>query len=86
MYSTDLLHHSIKALRTLLILESKKFIWALELGATVSDLENIRDRMRQITDLIHMRETVESNEDVNTQTNHTGLSKLGITGQKNNGL
>lgn len=55
----DLLNYPVKALRNLLILESKKFIWALELGAAVSDLEDIRNKMRLITDLIHLKENGE---------------------------
>ena len=63
----ELLNLSVKALLNMLILESKKFIWALELGAAVSDLEDIRERMRSITDMIHKKENLGHNEDLNTQ-------------------
>lgn len=84
--NTELQQLTIKSLRNLLILESKKFVWALELGATVSDLEEIRDRMRQITDLIYMKERGNKIEESVTQNATVLPNNLALPEEKNSGI
>jgi hypothetical protein len=65
---------SIPELRNLLLHESKKFVFALELGSTVSELETIRSRIRYAADLLAAREKSE------LITNVTSLSQATIEG------
>jgi hypothetical protein len=48
-------------LRLLLLHESKKFVFALELGSPVLDLETIRNRIRHATELLENREKAQLN-------------------------
>jgi hypothetical protein len=46
-------------LRTLVIQEMRKFAWALELGSTVSDLEEIRMHIKSLVDVLSIKEKEE---------------------------
>lgn len=43
-------------LRKLLLHESKKFVFALELGCSIAELEGIRTRIRALADLLAAKE------------------------------
>ena len=50
---------SASALRDLVIHEMRKFTFALQLGATLSDLEEIRERIKELTDALSIKEQEE---------------------------
>ncbi|MBO9204941.1 MULTISPECIES: hypothetical protein [Niastella] len=47
-------------LRAIVIQEMRKFTWALELGSTVSDLEEIRNHIRSLVDMLSVKENRET--------------------------
>jgi len=51
---------SAAQLRTIVIYEMRKFALALEYGATVSDLQEIREQIRELTDLLTSKEQTET--------------------------
>lgn len=52
-------HLTATELRAIVIHEMRKFSWALELGTTVSDLEEIRDHIRSLVDQLSIKEKQE---------------------------
>jgi len=58
MHST-LKNLSAAQLRTIFINEMKKFALALEYGSTVSDLQEIREQIKEMSDLLFMKEKEE---------------------------
>jgi hypothetical protein len=59
MHST-LKNLSAAQLRTIFINEMKKFALALEYGSTVSDLQEIREQIKEMSDLLFMKEKEET--------------------------
>lgn len=53
-------HLSAAQLRAIIIHEMRKFAFALELGSTVSDLEEIREHIKLLTDTLSIKEKEES--------------------------
>ena len=51
---------SAAQLRTIVISEMRKFALALEYGATVSDLQEIKDQIKELTELLTMKEQSET--------------------------
>jgi len=51
---------SAAQLRTIIIHEMRKFALALEYGSTVSDLQEIREQIRLLTDALAVKEKEES--------------------------
>lgn len=80
----ELLTLSQQTLRNRLIMESKKFIWALELGASVNDLEDIRQAIRDITDALNLKES--GSEELLPQKNIQNSIKSPYLGQKGDGI
>lgn len=72
------------ALRNRLIMESKKFIWALDLGATVHDLEEIRQAIRDITEILKLKES--GSEELSLQKNVQKPVNPSYLGQKGDGI
>jgi hypothetical protein len=63
---------SAAQLRTIIIYEMRKFALALEYGATVSDLQEIKDQIRELTDLLSVKEQEETygiTADISPQSN-----------------
>jgi len=61
---------SAAQLRTIIIHEMRKFALALEYGATLSDLEEIREYIKGLTDLLALKEKEEAvlkSVEINTQ-------------------
>jgi hypothetical protein len=52
-------HLTATELRAIVIHEMRKFSWALELGTTVSDLEEIRNHIRLLVDMLSIKEKEE---------------------------
>lgn len=52
-------HLSAAQLRTIIIHEMRKFAMALEFGSTVSDLQEIREQIRLLTDALSIKEKEE---------------------------
>jgi hypothetical protein len=52
-------HLTATELRAIVIKEMRKFSWALELGTTVSDLEEIRNHIRLLVDMLSIKEKEE---------------------------
>jgi hypothetical protein len=52
-------HMTASALRTIIIQEMRKFAWALELGSSLSDLEEIRTHIRSLVDTLSVKEKEE---------------------------
>ena len=52
--------HSAQTLRILMLSEAKKFVQALEGGSSIRDLEEIRTSMKEIGDVLFMKEQEES--------------------------
>lgn len=52
-------HLTATELRAIVIQEMRKFSWALELGTTVSDLEEIRNHIRLLVDMLSIKEKEE---------------------------
>jgi len=52
-------HLTTAELRTIIIHEMRKFAWALELGSTLSDLEEIRTYIRSLADILSIKEKEE---------------------------
>jgi len=52
-------HLTAAELRTIIIHEMRKFAWALELGSTLSDLEEIRTHIRSLVDILSNKEKEE---------------------------
>jgi hypothetical protein len=44
-------------LRTLLSQETRKFLWVLDFGGALEDLEAIRTRLRAIADVLRQKES-----------------------------
>ena len=55
-------HFSAAQLRTIIIHEMRKFALALEYGSTVSDLQEIREHIRMLTDTLVIKEKEENNK------------------------
>ncbi len=51
---------SAQTLRALMLSEAKKFVQALEGGASIRELEDIRASMKEIGDVLSMKEQEES--------------------------
>ena len=51
-------------LRTIIIHEMRKFALALEYGSTISDLQEIREHIKQLADTLAVREKEEQYEHV----------------------
>lgn len=47
------------AIRTIIIRETKKFVLALQYGSTLSDLQEIRDYIKTLEDLLSTKEKEE---------------------------
>ena len=63
---------SAAQLRTIIIYEMRKFALALEYGATVSDLQEIREQIKELTDLLSLKEQEENygiTADISPQSN-----------------
>jgi hypothetical protein len=63
---------SAAQLRTIIIHEMRKFAMALEYGATVSDLQEIKEQIKELTDLLTMKEQAETfgiTADISPQSN-----------------
>ena len=52
-------HLTAAQLRTIIIHEMRKFAWALELGSTLSDLEEIRTHIRSLVEMLSIKEKEE---------------------------
>jgi hypothetical protein len=52
-------HLTATVLRGMVIQEMRKFAWALELGSTISDLEEIRSHIRSLVDMLSIKEKEE---------------------------
>jgi hypothetical protein len=52
-------HLTAIQLRTIIIHEMRKFAWALELGSTLSDLEEIRTHIRSLVETLSIKENEE---------------------------
>ena len=50
---------SAAQLRTIIIHEMRKFALALEYGSTISDLQEIREHIRSLTDALYFKEEEE---------------------------
>jgi hypothetical protein len=50
---------SAAQLRTIIIHEMRKFALALEYGSTISDLQEIREHIRSLTDTLYFKEEEE---------------------------
>lgn len=48
------------ALRTIFIRETRKFVLALQYGSTLSDLQEIRDYIKTLEDLLSIKEKEET--------------------------
>jgi hypothetical protein len=57
--NTRLQAATTKTLNELFLIETKKFILALEYGSSASDLEEMREHIREIEDLIIRKENEE---------------------------
>ena len=53
-------HFTAAQLRTIIIHEMRKFALALEYGATISDLQEIREHIRLLGDTLALKEKDES--------------------------
>ena len=51
---------SAAQLRTIIIHEMRKFALALEYGSTISDLQEIREHIRSLTDALYFKEEEET--------------------------
>ena len=52
-------HLTTTELRNIVIQEMRKFAWALELGSTLSDLEEIRMHIKSLVDVLSIKENEE---------------------------
>jgi hypothetical protein len=50
---------SAAQLRTIIIDEMRKFALALEYGSTISDLQEIKEQIKELADLLTMKEQTE---------------------------
>lgn len=57
--NTHLQNYSAAQLRTMIIHEMRKFALALEYGSTLSDLQEIKDQIKELTDQLSVREKEE---------------------------
>lgn len=57
MIRLDLESLSSAELRALLLHESKKFVFALEIGSQIADLEEIQKTIRRASDLLREKES-----------------------------
>ena len=57
-------HFTAAQLRTIIIHEMRKFALALEYGSTISDLQEIREHIRQLADTLAVKEKEEYGEHV----------------------
>jgi hypothetical protein len=48
------------ALRTIIIRETRKFVLALQYGSTLSDLQEIRDHIKKLEELLSAKEKEET--------------------------
>jgi hypothetical protein len=53
-------HLTATELRPIIILEMRKFTWALELGSTLSDLKEIREHIKELVDILTIKEKEEN--------------------------
>ena len=53
-------HLTAAELRAIVIQEMRKFTWALEMGSTISDLEEIRNHIRSLVDMLSIKEKEDS--------------------------
>ncbi len=63
---------SAAQLRTIVIYEMRKFALALEYGSTISDLQEIREQIKELTELLTEKEQRESfglTADISPQSN-----------------
>ena len=63
---------SAAQLRTIIIYEMRKFVLALEYGSTISDLQEIKDQIRELTELLTEKEQSENygiTADISPQSN-----------------
>jgi len=51
---------SAAQLRTIIIYEMRKFALALEYGSTISDLQEIKEQIKELTDLLTLKEQNET--------------------------
>jgi len=49
-------NYTAAQLRTMIIYEMRKFALALEYGSTLSDLQEIKDQIKELTDLLSAKE------------------------------
>ena len=52
-------HLTAAELRAIVIREMRKFTWALELGSTINNLEEIRNHIRSLGDMLIIKEKEE---------------------------
>jgi hypothetical protein len=50
------------AIRTIIIHETRKFVLALQYGSTLSDLQDIRDYIKRLEDLLSTKEKEETQQ------------------------
>jgi len=72
MEPNSLLHLSTSELRTLLILKIRNFTNALEDGVSIISLENMREEMRAITEVLKIKELGDSQHSVERTTQVKG--------------
>ena len=75
MESNSLLHLSTSELRTVLILKIRNFTNALEDGVSIISLENMREEMRAITEVLKTKELGEPQHFVERTTQSKGQDR-----------